>query len=107
MIMRFVLAITLNFLMLSCNTGAGLLKAENGFFQVKNISISKNTILIAPQNYRPEKTRSTELDTPDYKLNLYARQFARGDVIYAEIVPVSNNLFDETPKFQVNNKNFL
>lgn len=105
--MRISGTILLNTLLLSCNTGAGIIKSDATFLPVKTISISKHTTLIAPKNYDQGSAQYKKMESADYQINLYARKFVHGDIIYLELIPSAKNKFDEIPSFIVDKKQFL
>ena len=71
----------------------------------KKIQKIKKTQILIPRNYAQNQPENKELNTNFYSLELYARQFVHGDVIYVELVPAKEVHFDQPLKITVNGTN--
>ncbi|MDH4262701.1 MAG: M23 family metallopeptidase [Spirochaetia bacterium] len=67
----------------------------------KILTINKTKVLI-PKNYKQNYTEFKEVANNYFNIELYARQFVHGDIIYAELVPKDNVKFGNNPKIKVN-----
>jgi murein DD-endopeptidase MepM/ murein hydrolase activator NlpD len=96
---QFVTFITL-ILITGCRTNVDQAKLD--FSPNKQILNIKKTRVLIPKNYRQEATENKELVNNYFSLELYARRFVHGDIIYAELIPYNKVKFGDDLKISVN-----
>ena len=84
----------------NCRTDVVQTKAE--FVPNNKVQNIKMLNVLAPKNYQQKPPEGKELANDAYYLNLYARQFVRGDMIYLELLPRDKSKFGGSPQISVN-----
>jgi len=96
-----ILSISLIYLWhLACRSD--LVQVKMDFATKPKIQRTVNTRVLAPRNYRQESGQNKEMINDFFSLELYAREFTRGSLIYLELLPKENVEFGSNPAIVVN-----
>lgn len=95
-------AILLTFAMITGSCRTDITQRRTDFIPNTKILRINGTQILSPKNYKQDQPQSKKLATEFYNMELYAREFVHGDIIYLELIPLTNVKMNFSPKAFVN-----